>query len=284
MELPLNLLEPDINKIKEQKMKRLEGKVAIVTGAGVKGKGIGWGMCMALAKEGADVAVLDMNERLAEDTAAEVRSAGRNALAYQVDVTNYAEFKKAVDDIIAKRGKVDIMCNNAGIIERTAPISSWELDEADFDRLVAVNIKGVWNGCRAVVPQMIKQKSGKIINTSSMVSKAAFPGLTVYSGSKGFVNLFTQGLALELGEHNINVNAVAPGIVLTDIWDYLNDQFGRQMEKSPKEAFKFFTETIPLKRPQTPEDLGAMVAFLCSDDAKNITGQCMAVCGGKTPI
>jgi meso-butanediol dehydrogenase/(S,S)-butanediol dehydrogenase/diacetyl reductase len=131
---------------------------------------------------------------------------------------------------------------------------------------------------------MIPRRSGRIILTSSMVSKAAFPGLTCYSSSKFAVNGLTQGLALELGQYNITVNAVAPGIVYTNIWEYMSNTIGERNNQSPVETFKSYTDTIPLGRPQTAEDLANMVAFVASDEAKNITGQVLAVCGGKTPI
>jgi len=263
---------------------RLKDKTAIVTGVGLKGHGIGTGICKVLAREGAKVATFDVVEQNAIDSAEDVKALGRDSLAYKVDVVNYAELEKAVRDVIAKWGKLDIMCNNAGISHERCPVNTWETSEAEFDRLVAINCKGVWNGCRAAAPHMVSRRYGKIINTSSMVARDSFPGGAIYTATKYFVNGLTSAMAREIGKYNINVNAVAPGIVETSIWDRLNMCYGELMGKDPKEVFKSFTDTIPLGRPQTPEDVGNVVAFLASDEAKEITGQMYAVCGGKTPI
>ena len=136
-----------------------------------------------------------------------------------------------------------------------------------------------------MAPHMVSRRYGKIINTSSMVSREPFDGAAIYSASKYFVNGLTSALARDIGKYNVNVNAVAPGIVPSSIWDRLNVCFGEAMGKSPDEAFNYFIETlIPLGRPQSPEDIGNAVAFLASDEAKEITGQLIPVCGGKTPI
>ena len=235
--------------------------------------------------EGAKVAAFDVVEQNAIDSAEDVKALGRDSLAYRVDVVNYAELKKAVDDVIAKWGKLDIMCNNAGVDHERVPITAWETPEAEFDSIVAVNCKGVWNGCRAVAPHMISRRYGKIINTSSMVSRDPFPGAGVYNASKYFVNGLTSLFARDIAKYNVNVNAVAPGIVSTSIWDRVKASIGESMGKSPEEAFNYCIDTmIPLGRPQTPEDIGNAVAFLASDEAKEITGQLIPVCGGKTPI
>ncbi len=263
---------------------RLANRTAIVTGVGLKGHGIGTGICKVLAKEGARVAVFDIVEKNAIDAAEDIKALGQDSLAYRVDVTNYPEFKKAVDDVINKWGHLDIMCNNAGISHERCPVNTWETTEAEFDRLVAVNCKGVWNGCRAAAAYMINRRYGKIINISSMVAKAPFMGGATYTATKYFVNGLTAAMAKEMGRYNVNVNCVGPGIVRTSIWDRLNISLGETMGVSPEEAFEFFVKSIPLGRPQTPEDVGHVVAFLASDEAKEITGQMYAVCGGLTPI
>ena len=155
-----------------------------------------------------------------------------------------------------------------------------ELDEREWDRVFDVNVKGVFLACRAVVPQMIERRAGKIINVASMVGKEAIPLFVHYSASKFAVIGLTQGLAKELAEFDINVNAVCPGVVRTPLWEPLLDQLSANKGITREEAFGEFIAGIPLARPQTPEDIGEVVAFLASDKARNMTGQGINVTGG----
>ena len=176
------------------------------------------------------------------------------------------------------------MCNNAGIANNRTPIMTWETSEDEFDRIVAVNCKGTWNGCRAIVPYMMGKKYGKIVNTSSVVSKEAFAGASIYTASKFFINGLTSALAKEVASSNINVNAVAPGLVRTPCVDRLLVTQGEAWGTTNEGAMEQNVSRIPMGRPQSPEDIGYTVAFLVSDEAKEITGQCFSVDGGNSHI
>jgi NAD(P)-dependent dehydrogenase (short-subunit alcohol dehydrogenase family) len=246
-------------------MSSLDGRVALVTGGA---SGIGRGIVEALARAGADVVIADLDGDLARGVAAEV--GGRGA---QVDVTSERSVARLIDEV----GVVDILVNNAGV---SKSIPFVELDEHEWDRVFDVNVKGVFLACRAVVPQMIERRAGKIINVASMVGKEAIPLFVHYSASKFAVIGLTQGLAKELAEFDINVNAVCPGVVRTPLWEPLLDQLSANKGITREEAFGEFIAGIPLARPQTPEDIGEVVAFLASDKARNMTGQGINVTGG----
>jgi meso-butanediol dehydrogenase/(S,S)-butanediol dehydrogenase/diacetyl reductase len=246
-------------------MSSLDGRVALVTGGA---SGIGRGIVDALARAGADVVIADLDGEHAGAVAAEV--GGRGA---QVDVTDERSVARLVDDV----GVVDILVNNAGV---SKSIPFVELDEREWDRVFDVNVKGVFLACRAVVPQMIERRAGKIINVASMVGKEAIPLFVHYSASKFAVIGLTQGLAKELAEYDINVNAVCPGVVRTPLWEPLLDQLSQSKGITREEAFGEFIAGIPLARPQTPEDIGEVVAFLASEKARNMTGQGINVTGG----
>jgi NAD(P)-dependent dehydrogenase (short-subunit alcohol dehydrogenase family) len=212
--------------------------------------------------------VADLDGDHAREVADEI--GGRGA---QVDVTDERSLARLVEEV----GFVDILVNNAGV-SRSIPFV--ELDEREWNRVFDVNVKGVFLACRAVVPQMIERGAGKIINVSSMVGKEAIPLFVHYSASKFAVIGLTQGLAKELAEHDINVNAVCPGVVRTPLWEPLLDQLSQNKGITREEAFGEFIAGIPLARPQTPEDIGEVVAFLASDKARNMTGQGINVTGG----
>jgi NAD(P)-dependent dehydrogenase (short-subunit alcohol dehydrogenase family) len=239
--------------------------IALVTGGA---SGIGRGIVEALARAGADVVIADLDGDHAREVAAEVGARGA-----QVDVTDERSVARLVDEV----GVVDILVNNAGV-SKSVPFV--ELDEREWDRVFDVNVKGVFLACRAVVPQMIERRAGKIINVASMVGKEAIPLFVHYSASKFAVIGLTQGLAKELAEYDINVNAVCPGVVRTPLWEPLLDQLSANKGITREEAFDEFIAGIPLARPQTPEDIGEVVAFLASDKARNMTGQGINVTGG----
>jgi meso-butanediol dehydrogenase/(S,S)-butanediol dehydrogenase/diacetyl reductase len=168
--------------------------------------------------------------------------------------------------------------NNAGIIARQL-VS--KMSEATWDEIMAVNLKGTYICSKAVIPYMIPQKAGRIINIASIAGKQGAIGLSAYSASKSGVIGFTQSLALELAQHNITVNAICPGIIETYMWtDVLTPWVARQGHLSNADAWRNVVNTIPLRRPQTPDDIGNMAVFLASDEAGNITGQAVNVCGG----
>jgi meso-butanediol dehydrogenase/(S,S)-butanediol dehydrogenase/diacetyl reductase len=247
----------------------LDGRTALVTGAA---KGIGRGIAEALARHGAEVTVADLDGAAAEETAAVI-----DGRAAQVDVTDEASVAALVDGALERDGRIDILVNNAGV-SKSLPFV--DIDEAEWDRVFDVNVKGVFLACRAVVPHMVERRAGKIVNVASMVGKEAIPLFVHYSASKFAVIGLTQGLAKELAEHDINVNAVCPGVVRTPLWEPLLDQLSATKGITREAAFDEFIAGVPLGRPQTPEDIGEVVAFLASDQARNMTGQGINVTGG----
>jgi acetoin reductase-like protein len=252
----------------------LEGKVAIVTGGA---KGIGRGIVEALAAHGASVVIADLDLEEATATAEAVSAGGSGARAQRLDVTSWDDNKRLVSEVLAEQGQIDILVNNAGV---SKSIPFVDIDEAEWDRVFDVNVKGVYLATRAVLPHMIERRYGKIVNLSSMVGKEAIPLFVHYSASKFAVMGMTQGVAKEVAEHGINVNAVCPGVVRTPLWEPLLDQLSANKGISRDEAFKEFIAGIPLGRPQEPEDIGEVVAFLASEKARNMTGQGINVTGG----
>lgn len=244
--------------------KRIDGKVAIVTGGA---QGIGQGICFRLAEEGAKVAILDVNSEAAKKTAQEIEKSGGTALALKVDVTQSSEVDAAVKQVLSKFGKIDILVNNAGIslVSKVANMT----DEI-WDRTLDVNLKGVFLCCRAVIPHMKERKYGKIINLASVLALRGSMYYAHYGATKAGVVAFTQGLAVELGPHNINVNAVGPGVIDTPMADH---------DVAP-EVRQRLQKRIPMRRIGVPRDIADAVLFLASDEASYITGQCLYVCGG----
>jgi meso-butanediol dehydrogenase/(S,S)-butanediol dehydrogenase/diacetyl reductase len=253
----------------------LEGKVAVVTGAG---RGIGAGIAAVLAKHGADLVLTDRDTAGAEEAATSIRAAGRKVLVIQHDVTSWESTQGVAQKALAEFGTVDILVTNAGV-SKSVPFT--ELTAEEWDRVNGVNAKGVFLSCRAFVPHMISRKYGKIINISSMVGKEAIPYFAHYCASKFAVIGLTESMAKELAPHNINVNAVCPGVVRTPLWDPLLDQLSANKDISRDEAWGEFVDGIPFKRPQSPEDIGEAVAFLASDRARNITASAANVSGGQ---
>ena len=258
----------------------LAGKVAIITGGA---SGIGKGITLALANAGANAVICDMAYERAIKLEREIKASGHEAFAIKADVTKSDEVNGMVRKTVESYGKLDILVNNAGII-RMAPIA--QFDEKDWDLVFNVNIKGVFLCCKAAAPYMIKQKSGKIINVSSVSGKSggaahAGFGFTAYIASKFAAIGFTQNLAKELAQHNINVNAVCPGFLQTDMQDAITASLAQRAGLTPEEfTARKVAELVPLGRPQTPEDVGNLVVFLVSENAKNITGASVHVDGG----
>lgn len=255
---------------------RLEDRVAIVTGAG---RGIGRGIAQALAREGARVVIADIAYRDATHVAADLRKESRGALAVKVDVTKIADVHKMVERTLARFGCIDILVNNAGIIRVGTVV---EMSEQDWDAVLAVNLKGTFLCCQAVAPHMMARRSGKIINISSTAGRRGLPGKAHYHASKFGVIGFTQSLALELAPYNINVNCICPGVVTTAMHTQVLTPFAaRRQGISEEDAYQRVIDSIPLRRPQTPDDIGNLTAFLASEDARNITGQSINVSGGS---
>jgi 3-oxoacyl-[acyl-carrier protein] reductase len=244
--------------------KRLNEKVAIVTGGA---QGIGQGICFRLAEEGAKVAIFDLNLEEAGKTAQEIERSGSTALTLKVDVVRSAEVEAAVKQVVSKFGKVDILVNNAGL-SLSCAVS--KMSEEIWDKVQDVNLKGAFLCCRAVMPYMKERRSGKIVNIASIAALRATPFAAHYGASKAGLVAFTQGLAMELGHRNINVNAVGPGIITTPL---------SSQEISP-ELQEHLKNRIPLRRIGVPRDIANAVLFLVSDEASYISGQCLYVCGG----
>lgn len=256
----------------------LKDQVALVTGAG---KGIGEACARFLSEAGAIVVAVDIDAGGAEATAKALTAHQRRALALSADVGDVAAIQSMVDRTMADFGRIDILVNNAGVTRRA---DIMEVTEADWDRIHRVNAKGVFFCLQAVARVMIPRRSGRIINIASIAGKGyAGASNVAYAASKGAVISMTKLAAIQLGTHNINVNAVCPGVTRTALSD-ANLRVRAQQEGLTIEAMeKRRADVIPLKRANDPEDIAAMVVFLASPGARNITGQSYNVDGGLIP-
>lgn len=253
----------------------LQGQSAIVTGAG---QGIGRAIALALAKHGADVMVCDLNFETASNVAKEIEGLGRKALPFKMDVTNEEDTKKMAVDAQKYFGKIDLLYNNAG----TITMSSIEnLDVKDWDRIFAVNCKGVFLCSKAVIPFMKKQGGGRIINTASQAGKTGLSLLTHYCATKAAVILFTKGLALELVKDNILVNSFCPGSVMTEMTVKEAEWASKMTGETPEELLAKWESAIPMGRYATPDDIAKVAVFLASDYSSYMTGQAINVTGGQ---
>jgi NAD(P)-dependent dehydrogenase (short-subunit alcohol dehydrogenase family) len=256
----------------------LKDQVAIVTGAG---QGIGRASALALAHSGADVVVVDINERTLADTAAAVEAKGRRARAVRADLGSVAEIDRMVGESVAAFGRIDILVNNAGVTRRAYIM---DLTEEDWDRIHRVNAKGVFFCLQRVAREMIPRRSGRIINIASVAGKG-FPGTSnaIYAASKGAVISLTKTAAQQLGPHNINVNSICPGIVRTALYEEIVKVMSQTEGLSIEAVEARAVAGVPLRRPNEPEDIADMVVFLASPRARNITGQSYNVDGGLIP-
>jgi NAD(P)-dependent dehydrogenase (short-subunit alcohol dehydrogenase family) len=257
---------------------QLEGKVAIVTGAG---QGIGRAAALALAAAGANVACVDINAATAEDTARAVIAAGRKSLAIAADLGSLPDIDRMVSSTAAGLGPVDILVNNAGVTRRA---DIMDLTEADWDRIHRVNAKGVFFALQRVAREMIPRRSGVIVNVASVAGKG-FAGTSnaIYAASKGAVISLTFTAAQQLAPHNINVNAVCPGLVKTAIVDDLFKTVAAKEGRSIEEVERRAVQGVPLKRANDPSHIADAIVFLASPAAVNITGQTLNVDGGLIP-
>jgi meso-butanediol dehydrogenase / (S,S)-butanediol dehydrogenase / diacetyl reductase len=260
---------------------RLAGKVAVVTGGG---SGIGRGIVLAMAQEGADIAIPDIQVINADKVAGEVKALGRKALAMKTDVTSSADVKAMVDRVREAFGKIDIVVNNAGM---AAPpgMPFMNNTEDDWDRAFAVNTKSVFIVCKAVAPHMIERKAGRIVNIASIAGPISAVTMPAYSVAKMGVITITKVVAKELAPHGVTVNAICPGVLYTDFWQklaaHIADTNPAFKGMTPRQVFdKRVGDLVPLKREQTPEDIGWAAVFLASDEARNITGVALPVDGG----
>jgi 3-oxoacyl-[acyl-carrier protein] reductase len=243
----------------------LEGKSAIVTGGSL---GIGTAIALKLAEYGANVAInYRKHKEEAEDVIKKVKEAGRKGLVIQTDISVFEDAGKMLDMVIKEFGGLDILVNNAGINWDGV---IWKMSEEQWDNVIDINLKGYFNYVRAVAPVFREQKSGKIVNVTSINGLRGKFGQANYSASKAGIIGLTKAVAKELGKYGVNVNAVAPGLIETDM-----------MKNATEEVRKMAIEEIVLKRIGQPEEVANVVAFMCSDLARHMTGEVIKVDGGQ---
>jgi 3-oxoacyl-[acyl-carrier protein] reductase len=245
---------------------RLDGKTALVTGAG---SGIGKCIAETYVREGARVAVVDLDADAAKNVS---RAIGNNVIALRCDVSKKADFAAAVEGTLAAFGALDILVNNAGATHVNKPML--EIDEAEFDKIYAVNVKGVFLGCQAVVPHFRRAGGGVIINIGSTGGLRPRPGLSAYNATKGAVHILTKSLAVELAPDRIRVCAIAPVATETPLLPSFLGPAAGQREK--------FVATVPLGRLAQPRDIANAALYLASPDAEFVTGNIVEVDGGRT--
>jgi 3-oxoacyl-[acyl-carrier protein] reductase len=243
----------------------LSGQTAIVTGGA---QGIGEGIVERLAQAGAQVGVLDLKFEQAGEVASRLEKQGLKAFPGQVDVGNRASVEKMVQAALDLAGRIDILVNNAGIAGRAAPV--WEQTDQDWQRVIDINLTGVFYCCRAVMPHMLQRAYGRIVNIASLAGKEGNPNMTAYSASKAGVIAMTKSIAKEVAEVDICVNSVTPTVIRTPILDQLTE-----------EQVEYMTSRIPRGRTGTVEEVAAVVHFLASPDCSFVTGQAYDVSGGR---
>ncbi len=252
----------------------LGGRVAIVTGGG---QGIGRATALELARLGADVVVAEVNAEAAEHTAKDVRGVGRQALALPTDVTRRADLAAMIERTRRELGRIDVLVNNAGIYRAALPL---DVTEEHWDAIMAINARAGFFASQAVLPVMIAQRSGAIVNLASMAGKIGSPNNLPYNVSKAAVVSMTKSLALAHAKDGIRVNCVCPGFVETDMWTRVARDQGAVMGISAEEFTRRRTAQVPLGRMERAEDVAAVIGFLASDRAGYMTGQALSVDGG----
>jgi 3-oxoacyl-[acyl-carrier protein] reductase len=250
-------------------MGRLDGRVAVVTGAG---RGIGAAEAVKMAQEGAKIAVLDLSAEAGQDTVEAVQEAGGKAIAVACDVSSSKQVGAAFEEVAHRFGRIDILVNNAGLLRDNL---LFKMTEDDWDKVLDVHLKGSFLCSQAVQKYMVEQQYGRIIMTSSIVALGN-KGQVNYSAAKAGLQAMARTLALELGRFNVTVNAVAPGWIETEMTKEAAERVGLTMEDMKER----FAKNIPLKRFGKPEDVANVVAFLASEEASYISGETIYVAGG----
>lgn len=261
---------------------RLAGKVAVVTGGG---SGIGRGIALCMAREGARLAIPDIRLSNAESVASEIHALEREAIALRCDVTREADVQETLERIKQDMGQIDILVNNAGLSSPPGMPFTRNVEE-DWDRAFAVNVKSVFFACKAIAPYFMERKAGRIINIASIAGPQASLTMPPYSVAKGGVIIFTRVVAKELAACGVTVNAICPGVLWTEFWQnlaqFIADTNPAFQGMTARQVFeKRVSEVIPMKCEQTPEDIGWAAVFLASDQARCITGQALMVDGGS---
>jgi 2-hydroxycyclohexanecarboxyl-CoA dehydrogenase len=252
---------------------KLGGTSALVTGAG---QGIGRAIALALASEGAQVAVLDVRADGAESVRREVDALGVKGLALVADLTRRADVERAVQEALAQFGQLDLLVNNAGWDRMQLFLDS---DEETWDRIIALNYKAVLSTCRAVLPSMAARRRGKVINIASDAGRVGSSGEAVYAGTKGAVIAFSKTLAREMARYAVTVNVVCPGLTETPLLAGMRAESARN-----EKVLDAVTRAIPLGRVATPEDVAGAVVYFASPAADYVTGQTLSVSGGLTMV
>lgn len=260
---------------------RLAGKVAMVTGGGA---GIGRAIVLAMAREGADAIIPDIQTANAEAVAKDVQGLGRRAVVVRTDVTREAEIESAIAEGIRTFGHIDILVNNAGVIPALGHPFTRQV-EADWDKVFNVNLKSVFFTCKHIAAHFMERRYGKIVNISSIAGPLSSQSMPSYSVVKMGVITFTKIVAKELAAYHVNVNAICPGLLYTEMWKKIGEVMRETNPAyaglTPRQMFeRRVQEWIPMQREQTPEDIGHAAVFLASDEARNITGQALMVDGG----
>jgi len=245
-------------------MHLLKDKKVLITGAA---RGIGKAVALGMAGQGADIAFTDLIiDDKAKETIKEIEALGVRAVAYASDASSFEQAHQTVSQVVQELGRIDILVNNAGITRDTLIL---RMSEQQWDTVIQVNLKSAFNYIHAVTPLMVKQKGGSIINMSSVVGLSGNAGQANYSASKAGLVALTKSVAKELGPRGIRANAIAPGFIISDMTDKLSE-----------EVRKSWTDTIPLRRGGTPQEVANVCIFLASDLSSFVSGQVIPVCGG----
>ncbi len=253
-------------------MGRLTGKVAIVTGSGL---GIGHAAVIGLAREGARVVVSDINDAAGEATVEQIRGIGGEAFYQHADVGSSADMERLIAAAVERYGKLDVLVNNAGI---AVGGSVTEISEDDWHRVINIHLNGTWRGMRYAIPHMIANGGGSIVNVSSVQALMGFNGWSAYAAAKGGILSLTQQAAIDYGPHNIRVNAIAPGTIMTP----MNEQRLREETDNPDELLATWEGWHALGRVGRPEEVSDLIVFLASDESSFITGSVVKIDGGLT--